>query len=160
LARGRQWRPTGSVWRAESVGDSHEGPLNNQRNLAKTRKKQTQTNLNTHAKQTHRPTAHETIGLATLGRNSAPLEGYNTAPVQLHLARGPVTPSGEVPSRSRVGRPLERDSASLGAWTPPSHEAPSRSRAEGPLERVSASLEGITGPSPPYLLFRQGHLMH
>jgi hypothetical protein len=49
--------------------------------------------------------AHQTIGLATLGRNTALLEGYDAAPVQLHLARGPVAPSGEFPPRSRVGRP-------------------------------------------------------
>jgi hypothetical protein len=105
-------------------------------------------------------TAHQTIGLATLERNSDPLEGYDAALVQLRLARGPVAPSGKVPSRLRVVRPLERDSVSLGGWTPPSREAPSRLRAKRPLERVSILLEGITGPPPPYLLLQQGHLMH
>jgi hypothetical protein len=105
-------------------------------------------------------TARQTIGPATLGRNSASLEGYGAAPVQLRLARGSVAPSSEVPSRSRVRRPLERDSASLGGWTPLSREASPRSRAERPLERVSISLEGVTGPLPSYLLLRQGHLMH
>jgi hypothetical protein len=98
--------------------------------------------------------AHQTIGLATLGRDSAPLEGNGVAPVQLRPARGPVAPSGEVPSRSRVGRPLERDSVELGGWTPPSYKALSRSKVERPLERVFVSLEGITGPPPPYLLLR------
>jgi hypothetical protein len=61
----------------------------------------------------------QTIGPATLERNSAPLEGYGAAPVQIRLARGSVAPSSEVPSRSRVRRPLEWDSTSLGGWTPP-----------------------------------------
>jgi hypothetical protein len=82
-------------------------------------------------------------------------------------------PSGEVPPRSGAGRPLERDSASLGGWTTPrarssldreldapSSEVPPRSRAERALERVSVSLKDITGLPPPYLLPRQGHLMH
>jgi hypothetical protein len=81
-----------------TVGDSHEGPLNNQRKPAYIRKK--------HAQKTHGPTARQTIRLATLGRNSAPLEGYGAVPVQLRLARGPVAPSGKVLPRSGAGRPL------------------------------------------------------
>jgi hypothetical protein len=79
------------------------------------------------------PTAHQTVGLATLGWNSASLEGRGAALANLRLARGLVAPSGGVPPRSRAGRPLER---------------------------VSASLEDLMGPLPPYLLPRQGHLMH
>jgi hypothetical protein len=93
-------------------------------------------------------------------RNSASLEGGDAALVKLRLARGPVAPSSEVPPRSRAWRPFERDSASLGGWTPPSSEVSSRSRAERPLERISVSLEGITGPPPPYMLPRQEGLMH
>jgi hypothetical protein len=78
-----------------------------------------QTNLNTCARQTHGPSVHQTIGLATLGRNSAPLEGYGAAPVQLRLARGPVAPSGEVPPCSRVGRPLARGLVSIESRAPP-----------------------------------------
>jgi hypothetical protein len=91
-----------------------------------------QTNIKTRARQTHGPTAHQIIGLATLGRNSASLEGYGAAPVQLYLARGPVAPSGEVPPRSRVGRPLDRDFASLGAGRP--------------LERGPVSIESQAPP--------------
>jgi hypothetical protein len=142
-----------------TVGDSHEGPLNNQGKPAYVRKKQTQTSLK-RAKQTHEPTAHQMIDLATLGRNSASLEGYSATPVQLRLARGQVAPSGEVPSQSRAGRPLKRDSASLGGWTPPRARSRLDREPSTPLEQVSVSLEGITSPPPPYLLPRQGHLMH
>jgi hypothetical protein len=137
---------------SQIVGDSHEGPLDNQGKPAYIRKKQTQTNLKTRARQTHGPTTHQTIGLATLGRNSASLERYDAAPVQLRLARGPVAPSGEVLPRSRVGRPLERDSASLGGWTPPrarprldrelsapSSKFPSRSRESRARRRHTCS---------------------
>jgi hypothetical protein len=65
------------------------------------------------------PAAHQTVGPATLGQNSASLEGHGTALVNLHLARGPVAPSGEVPPRSRAG--------------PPSGEVPPRSRVGRPL---------------------------
>jgi hypothetical protein len=87
-------------------------------------------------------TAHQTVAPATLGRNSASLEGHDTALATLRLARGLVTPSGEVPSRSGAGRPLE--------W--------------GPLEWGSASLEGRSPPrarsclargwTPPWARFR------
>jgi hypothetical protein len=78
------------------------------------------------------PTAHQTIGPATLGWNSALLEWHGTALANSRLARGLGALSGEVPPRSRVGHPL--------GWS-------------------SASLEGLTGSSPPYLLPRLGHLM-
>jgi hypothetical protein len=65
------------------------------------------------------PTAHQTGGPATLGWNSASLEGQGTALANLRLARGPVAPSSEVPPRSGAGRPLERGSASLGGSTAP-----------------------------------------
>jgi hypothetical protein len=63
--------------------------------------------------------AHQTVGLATLGQNSSSLEGHGAALSNLRLARGLVAPSGEVPSRSGAGLPLEWGSASLGGWTPP-----------------------------------------
>jgi hypothetical protein len=101
-----------------------------------------QTNLNTRTKQTHGPTARQTIGPATLGRNSTPLEGYSAAPVQIRLARGSVALSSEVPSRSRVGRPPSGTSPCSGVGRPPragprldrgpnapSSEFPPRSRA-------------------------------
>jgi hypothetical protein len=59
-----------------SVGDSHKGPLNNQGKPAYLHKKQRQTNLKTRVRWTHGPTAHQTDGLATLGRNSTSLEGH------------------------------------------------------------------------------------
>jgi hypothetical protein len=139
------WRwpnsPSGS--RSAHIGDSHEGPLNNQGKPAYIRKKQRQTNPNTRARQTHTPTAHQTIGLATLGRNPASLEGYGAAPIQLRLARGPVAPSGEVPPRSRVGRPLERVSSSLGAGRP--------------LERGPVSIESRAPPRASFCLARGHH---
>jgi hypothetical protein len=67
------------------------------------------------------------------GYNSASLEGRSPPRAEFRLARGLDASSGEVPSRSR---------------------------AERPLERVIVSLEDITGLPPPYLLPRQGHLMH
>jgi hypothetical protein len=106
-----------------------------------------QMNLNTHAKQTHGHTAHQTIGLATLGRNSAPLEGYGAAPVQLRLARGPIAPSGEVPSRSRVGCPLERDPASLGGWTPPLARGPVSIESRAPPRASFRLARGHHGPA-------------
>jgi hypothetical protein len=88
--------------------------------------------------------AYQTIGLATFGRNSAPLKGHDAALVQLRLARGPVAPSGEVSSRSRVGRPLERDFASLGGWTPP-------------LARGPVSIESRVPPRASFRLARGHH---
>jgi hypothetical protein len=43
----------------------------------------------------NKPTAHQTIGLATLGRNSASLEGYDTTPVEKSL----MSPRGGVNRR-------------------------------------------------------------
>jgi hypothetical protein len=111
-------------------------------------------NLKTRAKQTHGPTAHQEIGPATLGRNSAPLERNSDAPAQLCLAHGTVTPLSEVPSRSRVGLPPSGTPPRSGARCPLSCEVPPRSRAERPLERVFVSLEGghrpaASIPAPP-----------
>jgi hypothetical protein len=89
------------------------------------------TNLNTHAKQSHRPTARQTIGPATLGWNPAPLEGYGAAPVQIRLARGSDAPSSGAPPRS-------------GGWTPP--------HARGP-----ASVEGRAPPRASFRLARGDH---
>jgi hypothetical protein len=91
-----------------------------------------------------RTPGRQTIGPATLGRNSAPLKGCGAAPVQLCLARGLVTPSSEVPPHSRDGRPLERDYASLGGWTPP-------------LARGPASIESRAPPRASFRLARGGH---
>jgi hypothetical protein len=84
------------------------------------------------------------IGLATLGRNSAPLEGYGAILVQLRLARGPVGPSGEVPPRSRAGAPPRVRFRLARGLDAPSSEAPSRSRAKRPLKRASVFI-----PAPP-----------
>jgi hypothetical protein len=86
--------------------------------------------------------ARQTIGPTPLGQNSAPLEGYGAAPVQICLARGSVAPSSEVPSRSRVGRPPSGTPLRSEAGRPPragprldrgpnapSSEFPPRSRA-------------------------------
>jgi hypothetical protein len=89
------------------------------------------TNLNTHAKQSHRPTARQTIGPATLGWNPAPLEGYGAAPVQIRFARGSDAPSSGAPPRS-------------GGWTPP--------HARGP-----ASVEGRAPPRASFRLARGDH---
>jgi hypothetical protein len=62
--------------------------------------------------------AYQTVGLATLGRHSASLEGHGATLVKLRLARESVAPSGEVPPHSGAWRPLERDFASLGGWPP------------------------------------------
>jgi hypothetical protein len=113
------------------------------------------TNLNTRAKRTRGPMARQTIGPATLGQNSAPLEGYSTTSRQIRLARGVDHPieRGSVSLKGRTT--LERDSASLEGWTPPpprasprldrepnapSIKSPSRSRAS----RATAPI-----PAPP-----------
>jgi hypothetical protein len=95
----------------------------------------------------NKPTTHQTIGLGTLGRNSASLEGHGAAPVQLRLARGPVAPSGEVPSHSRVGCPLEQDSASLGGWTPPLAQAPVSTESQAPPRAGFRLARGRHGPA-------------
>jgi hypothetical protein len=124
------------------------------------RKKQTQTNLKICVK--INPQAH-----------GPPNSRHSHPRAELRFARGARCRTGKTPPRSRAGSPLGCGSASLeGRSLPrvrfrlargpgtPSSEAPSRSRAERPLERVSVSLEDITGPPPPYLLPRQGDLMH
>jgi hypothetical protein len=83
-------------------------------------KNKTQNELTTtkHAQNDHNPAvgAHKPGGPssppeqsvpATLGRNSASLEGHSTAPTKLCLAGGLDAPSGEIPHHSRIGRPLE-----------------------------------------------------
>jgi hypothetical protein len=102
----------------------------------------------------HGPTAHQTVGLATLGRNSASLEGHGAELLKLRLARGLVAPSGEVPPRSGAGRPPRAGFRLARGLNAPSSEVPSRSRAERPLEQGSVSLEDLKGPPPPYLLPR------
>jgi hypothetical protein len=86
-------------------------------------------------------------GTALHWQTSVSPEGWTPPRARFRLTRGPDTPSGEVPPRSRAGRP-------------PSGEAPPRSGAKHPLEQGSASLEDLVGSLPPYLLPRQGHLMH
>jgi hypothetical protein len=95
------------------------GPLNNQGKPAYIRKKLTQTNLKTRARQTHGPTTHQTISLATLGQNSASLEGRSPPRVRFRLARGSDAPSSGIPPRSGAGRPLERGPVSIESQAPP-----------------------------------------
>jgi hypothetical protein len=127
------------------VGDSYKGPLNNHGKPASTRKKQTQTNLNTRTKRTRGPTARQTIGPATLGQNFTPLEGYGTASVQIRLARGSIAPSSGDPSRSRVGRPSSRSPPRSRAGRPP------------PLARSPVSIESQTPPRASFHLARGHH---
>jgi hypothetical protein len=117
-----------------------------------------QTNLNTRTKQTHGPTARQTIGPATLGQNSAPLEGYDAAPVQIRLARGSVTPSSEVLSRSRVGRPPSGTPPRSGAGPPPPRAWPRLDRGPNApsskfLSRSRASRAAAPIPAPPTGVF-------
>jgi hypothetical protein len=95
-------------------------------------------NLKTRAKQTQGPTAHQMISLATLRRNSAPLEGYGAVPVQLRLAQGPVAPSSEVLRRSRAGRPLERGPVSIESQAPPRASFRLARGYHGPAASISA----------------------
>jgi hypothetical protein len=86
------------------------------------------------------PTAHQIVDPATLGRNSASLEGHGTALANLCLARGLVAPSGEVSPRSRDGRPPRARSRLARGLDAPSGEVPP---ARGP-HGLTASI-----PSPP-----------
>jgi hypothetical protein len=63
-------------------------------------------------------TAHQTVGLATIGRNSASLKEHGAALVTLRLARGLVAPSGEVPPRSGLGAPSSGIPPRSGAGCP------------------------------------------
>jgi hypothetical protein len=116
------------------VGDDHKGPLNNRGKPTYLRKKQNANEPKTRVRQTHRPTvqvaptAHQTVDPATLGRNSASLEGHSTALTNLRLARGMVAPSGEVPPRSRAGRPPRARSRLARGLDAPSSEVLPRSR--------------------------------
>jgi hypothetical protein len=84
------------------------------------------------------PTAHQIVDPATLGRNSASLEGHGTALANLCLARGLVAPSGEVSPRSRDGRPPRARFRLARGLDAPSSEVPPRSGAGRPLGRGSA----------------------
>jgi hypothetical protein len=88
--RGRSLCTWPHVCLASRVGDSHEGPLNNQGKPAYIRKKQTQTNLKTHARQTRGPPNN---------RPSHPR-------AELRFARGVRRRTGTTSPRSRAGRPL------------------------------------------------------
>jgi hypothetical protein len=103
----------------KSVRDSHRGPLNNRENPTFFRKIQNTNELTTikHTRNNHGPAAgdHGTGGPssppeqsapATLERNSASLEGHNTALMKFCLARGAQHRTNETPPRSRFGRPL------------------------------------------------------
>jgi hypothetical protein len=90
----------------------------------------------------NKPTTHQTIGLATLRRNPAPLEGYGAAPVQLRLARGPVAPLGEVLSRSRLGRPLEQGPVSIESQAHPRANFRLARGHHGPAASIPAPLAG------------------
>jgi hypothetical protein len=116
-----------------------------------------QTNLNTRRKQTRRPTASHKIGPATLGRNSASLEGYGAASVQIRLARGSDAPSSEVPSRSRVGRPSSGTPPRSGAGRPPRTRPRLDREPNAPsselLSRSRASRAAAPIPAPPTRAF-------
>jgi hypothetical protein len=98
-----------------TVGDSPRGPLNNQgKSHFLSHITQTNSQNITHS---HGPVAraHGPGGLSgppeqttptTLGRNSASLEGHNTALTKFCLARGLDAPSSEVPPRASAGHPL------------------------------------------------------
>jgi hypothetical protein len=101
------------------VGESYKGPLKNRGKPIFFRKKQNTNKLtnikraqNDHGSvlEAHSPGGpsgpQEQSAPATLRQNSASLEGHSAALMRLHHTRGPIAPSGEVPPRSRVGRPL------------------------------------------------------
>jgi hypothetical protein len=73
--------------------------------------------------------------------------GQSPPQVRFRLAQGSDAPSSGTPPRSGVGHPLERDSASLGDWTPPWREVPSRSRAERPPRANFCLTRGYHGPA-------------
>jgi hypothetical protein len=74
------------------------------------------------------PTAHQIVGPTTFRRNSASLEGHDTALANLRLARWLDAPSGEVPPRSRAGQPPRARSRLARGLDTPSSEVPPRSR--------------------------------
>jgi hypothetical protein len=91
--------------------------------------------------------------------------GPSTPREKLRFTRGAQLRTTEIPPRSRAGRPLRQNSASLEGWTPPraklrlargldapSGETPPRSRAICAVGRVSASLEALAGPPLPHPL--------
>jgi hypothetical protein len=101
------------------VGDSHRGPLKNRGKPIFFRKKQNTNELTSikHTQDSRSSVAEahgpggpsgppEPSALATLGRNSASLEGHSSRLSRFHLAQGLIAPLGEVPPRSRAGRPL------------------------------------------------------
>jgi hypothetical protein len=78
------------------------------------------------------PRPVKTISPATLGRNSAPLEGYGAALLQIRLARGSVPPPLELGSASLEGRtPLRAGLRLAQGLSAPSSESPSRSGRGG-----------------------------
>jgi hypothetical protein len=102
------------ITQIDCVGDGHKGPLNNQGKPAYLRKK---TNAN-EPKNTRKinPRAHGPPD----SRPSHPraelrfARGARCRTGKFRLDRGLVAPSSEAPPRSGAGRPLERDSASIG----------------------------------------------
>jgi hypothetical protein len=95
-----------------------------------------------------RPT--RAVGPATLRRNSASLEGHNTALTKPRLARGLAAPSGEVPPHSRVGHPLWRVSAPFEGWTPPRARSASLEGWPPPraIQRLARGSHGLAAPVP------------
>jgi hypothetical protein len=123
------------------VGDSHKGPLITGENPIFSQNNKTQTNQQTvnftscnHGLVSEGPTTqatsvvHQAIGPSTPRAHLCLARGAPGAvPPKLRLARGPDAPSSETPPRSRVGRPLGRNPASL--------EGPDAPRAKFHLAR-------------------------
>jgi hypothetical protein len=60
---------------------------------------------------------------------------------------GQSPPRVKVPSRSRVGRPLERDSTSLGGWTPHLAQGPVSIESRAPPRASFRLARGHHGPA-------------
>jgi hypothetical protein len=99
--------------------------------------------------------AHQTGGLATLGRNSASLEGGGAAlvkassrsragppRVRLRLTRGLGTPSSGIPPRSGAGCPLEQGPVSIESRAPPRADFRLARGYHGPTASIPVPLTG------------------
>jgi hypothetical protein len=79
------------------------------------------------------------VGAHGPGGLSGPPEQTAPAPrAKLRFARGTQHRTNDTPPRLRVGRPLERDSASLEGWTPPRVTL-----------RLARGLDAPSGETPP-----------
>jgi hypothetical protein len=135
------------VCQTVAVGDSHKGPLIIKENPFLRKIIKTQTNS---------PTANYTPNNYGPGDTDP-----GTPRAKLRLAQGARRRNTKTPPRSRAGRPLGRNSASLEGWTTPrakfrfargldapSGETPPRSRTVRTLGRDSASIVARVGPPP------------